>query len=196
MKQKYIPILTLLLTSVMLLTAAACTQAEPLATTQGMEIQTTESKPVEAAPTKTEPAETQPAETQPAETQPTETQPTETQPAETQPAETQPAAVSHSQALKNEAVVLPSSGAAMPNVTTAVASGTKVKRNGAASIDYSNTADGYVMVYYAKESTQRLKVQVKDPPPPIHIIWHPCNGLPSPFPTKTVNIKLLSIKMW
>lgn len=44
-----------------------------------------------------------------------------------------------------------------------VASGTSTKKAGGAEIDYSNTADGYVMARYAGTSTSRLKVQVAGP---------------------------------
>ena len=53
--------------------------------------------------------------------------------------------------------------AAIPNITTAVASGKKVKSNDVASIDYSNTDDGYVMVRYTADTNKRLKVRVKGP---------------------------------
>ena len=43
------------------------------------------------------------------------------------------------------------------------ASGTKTQKNQKAVIDYSNTADGYVMVKYTASTTQRLKVLVKGP---------------------------------
>lgn len=43
------------------------------------------------------------------------------------------------------------------------ASGTKTQKNQKAIIDYSNTADGYVMVKYTASTTQRLKVLVKGP---------------------------------
>lgn len=41
------------------------------------------------------------------------------------------------------------------------ASGTAVKANKKAEIDYSNAADGYVMVRYTAQTDKRLKVQVK-----------------------------------
>lgn len=41
------------------------------------------------------------------------------------------------------------------------ASGTKVQSNAKAAIDYSNTADGYVMVKYTAATSQKLKVIVK-----------------------------------
>ena len=43
------------------------------------------------------------------------------------------------------------------------ASGTLVKSASAASIDYSNTADGYVMAQYSGATSNQLKVQVKGP---------------------------------
>ena len=46
---------------------------------------------------------------------------------------------------------------------TAVASGELVKSCGEAVIDYSNTADGYVMVCCTAETDRRLKAQVKGP---------------------------------
>lgn len=49
---------------------------------------------------------------------------------------------------------------AMPLPT---ASGTLTKKTDKAIIDYSNTADGYVMVQYTTQSAKRLKVQVKGP---------------------------------
>ena len=41
-----------------------------------------------------------------------------------------------------------------------VASGTKTEKNGKATIDYSNTSDGYVMVQFTASTDKRLKVQV------------------------------------
>jgi len=64
--------------------------------------------------------------------------------------------------IAEEAVAL----AAAPAVDTAlmpVASGTLVQKTSDAEIDYSNTADGYVMVRYITSTSQRLKVQVKGP---------------------------------
>ena len=43
------------------------------------------------------------------------------------------------------------------------APGTLVKENNSASIDYSNTADGYVMVRYTKKTFKKLKSQVRGP---------------------------------
>lgn len=64
--------------------------------------------------------------------------------------------------LEDEAVAL----AGAPAVSTLLlpeASGTLVQSNGKAVIDYSNTADGYVMVKYTAATTKRIKVQVKGP---------------------------------
>ena len=44
-----------------------------------------------------------------------------------------------------------------------VASGTSVKKNSRAVIDYSNTKDGYVMVQFTASTTKKLKVQVSGP---------------------------------
>lgn len=44
-----------------------------------------------------------------------------------------------------------------------VASGTAVKKSTAAVIDYSNTADGYVMAKYTPSTQKRLKAQVRGP---------------------------------
>lgn len=65
--------------------------------------------------------------------------------------------------LEDEAVALSAAPPAVPNPVSAVASGVLVKKNNNAVIDYSNTADGYVMVQFTAQSNQRLKVQVKGP---------------------------------
>lgn len=65
--------------------------------------------------------------------------------------------------LEDEAVALAEAPAALPVTTTAVASGLLVKSNDSGSIDYSNTADGYVMVCYTQPTQLRLKAQVKGP---------------------------------
>jgi hypothetical protein len=46
---------------------------------------------------------------------------------------------------------------------TPVASGRLVGRSGKASIDYSNTADGYVMAKFSAVSQKKIKAQVKGP---------------------------------
>ena len=43
------------------------------------------------------------------------------------------------------------------------ASGTQVRKNDQAEIDYSHPEDGYVMVRYPAQSDKRIKVQVKGP---------------------------------
>ena len=143
-------------------TTVPATEAETQSTTPPVtesETQTATQPPTETEtqPTTQPPTET---ETQPATQLPTEA---ETQPA-TQPS-TEPAQSvdSPSQGVENEAVVLPSGSAAVPNVSKPVASGVKVKSNEEAIIDYSNTGDGYVMVQYTLATDLKLKVQVKGP---------------------------------
>jgi len=65
--------------------------------------------------------------------------------------------------IEDEAVALAGSPVALPDILTAQATGVKVKKNGKATIDYSNTTDGYVMVQYTAQTANRLKVQVKGP---------------------------------
>ena len=49
---------------------------------------------------------------------------------------------------------------AVPVVLTPVASGAQVKRNAKSVIDYSNTADGYVMVKWTAETKKQLRVLI------------------------------------
>ena len=65
--------------------------------------------------------------------------------------------------IEQESTALSESPAAVPHTVTAVASGIQTKSNEQAVIDYSNSADGYVMVCYTAQTSQRLKVQVKGP---------------------------------
>lgn len=66
--------------------------------------------------------------------------------------------------IEEEAVALAATAvSAAPSILEPVASGTKTERNAKAVIDYSNTADGYVMVQYTAASGQKLKAQVKGP---------------------------------
>ena len=65
--------------------------------------------------------------------------------------------------LLDEAVALSDAPAAVPAGLRTEASGKLVKENTSARIDYSNTADGYVMVKYTESTSQRIKVQVKGP---------------------------------
>ena len=65
--------------------------------------------------------------------------------------------------LEDEAVALAQGPAALTTQVTAVASGTRVKKNAQAVIDYSNAAQGYVMACYDQSTDLRLKAQVKGP---------------------------------
>lgn len=65
--------------------------------------------------------------------------------------------------LEDEAVALAEAPAAISSMLLPAASGTLVKTSDKAEIDYSNTADGYVMVRYKASTTKRLKAQVKGP---------------------------------
>ena len=65
--------------------------------------------------------------------------------------------------LEDEAIALAASPAAVSTMLTAEASGISVNSNSEATIDYSNTGDGYVMVKYTASTTKRLKAQVKGP---------------------------------
>ena len=62
-----------------------------------------------------------------------------------------------------EAVALSYAPAAISTVLMPEASGTATKKNEKAEIDYSNTADGYVMARYTTSTSKRLKVQVVGP---------------------------------
>lgn len=62
-----------------------------------------------------------------------------------------------------EAVALSSSPAAVSTLLLPEASGTAVKENGKAVIDYSNVADGYVMVRFTAPTDRRLVVQTAGP---------------------------------
>lgn len=65
--------------------------------------------------------------------------------------------------IEDETVALADAPAAVNTLLLPEASGTAVKREGNAVIDYSNTADGYVMVQYGAASAKRMKVQVAGP---------------------------------
>ena len=52
---------------------------------------------------------------------------------------------------------------ALPDILEPEASGTAVEENEKAVIDYSNLSDGYVMVQYIAETSQKMKVQIKGP---------------------------------
>ena len=65
--------------------------------------------------------------------------------------------------LEEELVALAETPPASPALLLPEASGTLVKKNTKAEIDYSNTKDVYVMVRFNAATTKRLKVQVKGP---------------------------------
>lgn len=65
--------------------------------------------------------------------------------------------------LSDEAVALSDSPVALPVGLMPVASGTLVKQNSRAVIDYSNTKDGYVMVQFTGTTATRIKVQISGP---------------------------------
>lgn len=64
--------------------------------------------------------------------------------------------------MENEMAAL-STEPALPTYTVPTASGVQVSRNDRAEIDYSNTADGYVMVRFTGSTDKRLKAQVIGP---------------------------------
>ena len=61
------------------------------------------------------------------------------------------------------AVANPEVPAALPLILVPEASGVKEKRNDRAVIDYSNAAEGYVMVQFTAATQKRLKAQVAGP---------------------------------
>ncbi len=63
----------------------------------------------------------------------------------------------------DEAVALAGAPAALSDMLMPVASGAQVQQNSRATIDYSNIADGYVMVQFTDATQTRLKVQVTGP---------------------------------
>lgn len=65
--------------------------------------------------------------------------------------------------IQEEAVALSESPAAVPLNLKPEASGTAVKKNDKAQIDYSNVADGYVMVRYTASTSKKLKARVQGP---------------------------------
>ena len=65
--------------------------------------------------------------------------------------------------IEDEAVALASAPAAVSKLLLPEAPGTQAKKSDQATIDYSNTKDGYVMVNYTAKTTKRLKVRVTGP---------------------------------
>lgn len=119
-------------------------------------------EPPATVPPTTVPPTTVPPATVPPTTVPPTTVPPTTEPPATVPPTTVPPTTVPPTTVPENTVQLPEE-AAIPNNITAVASGTKVKSNEYASIDYSNAADGYVMVCYTASTDSRLKAQVKGP---------------------------------
>jgi len=66
--------------------------------------------------------------------------------------------------LKDEAAALAASPAALfDQMKKPVASGSAVEENSKASIDYSNTKDGYIMVKFTASTDKRVKTRVQGP---------------------------------
>ena len=65
--------------------------------------------------------------------------------------------------LAEEIIALSSGSAAVMKKVKPVASGTKVAKQQKATIDYSNTTDGYFMVKYTATTSKRLRVKVTGP---------------------------------
>ena len=65
--------------------------------------------------------------------------------------------------LEEEVAVLADAPAAVPTILKPEASGAKTHSNNEAIIDYSNTADGYVMMQYTATTDKRLKARVQGP---------------------------------
>lgn len=138
----------------------------------------TESEP---APTETEPVQTEPVHTDPSaptQTEPSAPAPTETVPVTTPPTEeTTPGSDPDSQNEIDEPAIV--------TTVTVEASGELFKSNELAVIDYSNTEDGYVMVCFTAQTTQKLKVQVKGPS--TTYTYHLTPGVWTAFPLSDQN---------
>ncbi len=143
-------------------TTAPTTQPTAEPTTVPTTAPGTEPTTQPTAPPATQP--TVPPATQPV-TPPPTTQPTvpATQPTTPATQPTVPVTQPTEATTGTEATVPLGGEAAIPNITSPVASGVLVKSNTYAVIDYSNTKDGYIMVNYTAATEQRLKVQVKGP---------------------------------
>lgn len=149
--------------------------AEPAPETTDMtsadgESETPEAETDEPA-TETEPVTT-PAETEPPVTTPAPTEPVPTEPAVTEPATTPaPATTPEPQPEPQPEPDLSVEGGALEEVLEPaqitilrpVASGRLTAANDVAVIDYSNSADGYVMARFTQDPGVRLKVQVIGP---------------------------------
>ena len=130
----------ILLLLAMLLIFSGCAQAQPQSTLPASVAQVTPLRPAAV----TEPGEPQ---------EQTEQSDAQAQTLPSDPVE---------ELVQQELAVLPEEPA-VPLGLTAQASGELVAQNEQAVIDYSHTADGYVMVKYLAETDQRLKAQVKGP---------------------------------
>lgn len=143
-------------------------QAESTASPETTQVPTTQPPTQATTPTATDPSvaptqESTAPTTAPA-TQPT-TQPTTEPTTAPTTTPTQPPATETptQQATQPPETQPPADPPAIPLKTTVEASGILVKMGGEAVIDYSNTADGYVMACYTGQTDKKLKAQVKGP---------------------------------
>ncbi|MBE6560124.1 MAG: hypothetical protein E7662_03275 [Ruminococcaceae bacterium] len=83
--------------------------------------------------------------------------PVETQPPQTSPAETQPPILQEGEALQE--ILQP----AQITLLRPEASGTLTAETKTAVLDYSHTGDGYIMIRFTEEVTERLKVKLEGP---------------------------------
>ncbi|MEY8311268.1 transglutaminase-like domain-containing protein [Oscillospiraceae bacterium 42-9] len=88
--------------------------------------------------------------------------------------------------LEDEMIALTGAPALSKNLVPQ-ASGTKVEKSSKATIDYSNTKDGYVMVRYTAQTTKKLKVQVIGPHAPKPYIYNIAAGEWVTFPLSDGN---------
>ncbi len=65
--------------------------------------------------------------------------------------------------IEEEAAILSEAPGAVSMVLKTVASGTQVKKNEYSIIDYSNVSDGYIMVKYTEDTSNKIKAQVAGP---------------------------------
>ena len=140
--------------------------AEETAAESSSKTETTAPETTEPAPTETEPA-TEPAATETVPTEPVYTEPAPTEPAYTEPAPTEPPAtepIPEEPDLSDEGEALaPILKPAQITVLHPTAPGTLTESSSDAVIDYSKTADGYVMAKFHTDFGVRLKVQVTGP---------------------------------
>ena len=89
--------------------------------------------------------------------------------------------------IEDEAVALAGAPAALNDLVLPEASGKQTKQNGRAVIDYSNIADGYVMVKFTGTTKTRLKVQVAGPTPKLVYTYDLQEGVWTTFPLSDGN---------